>query len=149
VRLIPVDPENERHVKLLYELLLARPEHANISHQAMPTFECHAQFMKSHPYEAWYLIDPSEEIIDADSTDYDVAGAVYLTRLREIGIFLFPQHQAKYVGRDAVIMLMETQPSGDFFANIAPLNTRSQEFFIRLGFSLIQYTYRKGDSDVT
>lgn len=149
MRLIPVNPENDRHVKLLYELLLTRPDYANISHQEVPTFERHAMFVKSRPYKVWYLIDPSEDVIDQAFTDYEIAGATYLTRLNEIGIFLFPQYQTKYVGRDAVVMLMETHPGSDFLANIAPTNSRSQEFFTRMGFKLIQYTYRKGDHDDT
>jgi RimJ/RimL family protein N-acetyltransferase len=149
MRLVPVDPENESHVKLLYELLLARPDYANISHRETPTFERHVRFVKTHSYKSWYLIDPSEDVIDANCAFYELAGTIYLTHLREIGIFLFPQFQTKHVGRDAVVMLMSTQPGGDFFANIAPTNTRSQEFFTRMGFKLIQYTYRKGDSDVT
>lgn len=130
MRFVDVDPGNYAHLKILYSLLEERKPWQNISHRKMPTWGEHNQFVCSKPYEAWYMV-----MVDAD-----VIGTVYLTKAREIGIQLFIEHQRKGYGRKAVKLLMDRHP-GRFLANINPLNSRSQQLFKNLGFSLIQYTY--------
>jgi len=46
--------KSDADIKLLFELLLLR-EH-NISHEEIPDFEDHINFVRSAPYRAWYLI---------------------------------------------------------------------------------------------
>ena len=121
---------NPRTVYLLYELLLERESHQCISHKEMPSMAQHLAFMRSKPYLAWYLIEHDGQII----------GATYLSKQREIGIFLFKAHQMKGYGAKAVQLLMEAHP-GRFLANIAPTNPGSSEFFQNLGFKHIQNTY--------
>lgn len=117
---------------VLYALLEERDGRAdmNISHRAMPTWEEHVAFVASRPYEAWYLLE----------TDGDVAGSVYLSRAREVGIFLFAKHQAKGLGEEAIRLLREKHP-GRLLANVNPANERSRRFFERLGFRVVQVTY--------
>ena len=120
----PMSPE------VLFQLLQEREQHQCISHKAMPNYLDHIRFFYSKPYLAWYLVEEGGEYI----------GATYLTRQREIGIFLFRKHQGKSLGAKAVQLLMDAHP-GKFLANIAPTNPGSSEFFKNLGFKLIQHTY--------
>ena len=52
---------NINHVDLLYQLLSKREN--NISHNSMPTYENHKQFVSSNPYRYWYLIYEGKEVI--------------------------------------------------------------------------------------
>ena len=115
---------------LLYLLLQEREQHQCISHKQLPSFIDHLRFVDSKPYLAWYLVEQRGTVI----------GATYLTRQREIGIFLFKEHQMMGYGAKAIELLMEAHP-GRFLANIAPTNPGSSEFFKNLGFKLIQHTY--------
>lgn len=129
--LVDVYEMPEEAPTVLYELLKERDgrDDINISHRAMPTWEEHVAFIASRPYEAWYLL----------KTDGYV-GSVYLTRSREVGIFLFAANQARGVGKEAIRLLRERHP-GRILANVNPANERSRRFFERLGFRLIQVTY--------
>ena len=114
----------------LYRLLQERPPEANISHRAMPTFAEHLAFVHSKPYLAWYMIMDGANMV----------GAIYLTKAREIGIFIFAQHQRCGYGRQAIAELAKHWP-GKFYANVAPGNERSHDFFKSLGARLIELTY--------
>lgn len=115
---------------ILYKLLAEREPHVSISHKKMPTPAEHMAFYCSRPYDFWGLIE----------VDGNYVGAVYLTKAREIGVFLFSEQQHKGYGTQAVLMLMDSYP-GKFHANINPSNTRSMAFFGRLGFRQLQVTY--------
>ena len=122
--------KHKNSAELLYQLLQEREQHQCISHKELPSFINHLRFVDSRPYLAWYLVELRGTVI----------GATYLTRQREIGIFLFRKHQGKSLGAKAVQLLMDAHP-GKFLANIAPTNPGSSEFFENLGFKLIQHTY--------
>lgn len=119
---------------LLYELLQERPPEANISHREMPTYEQHRQFVTRRPYEAWYAIEQKagEEGLRA--------GAIYLTRQREVGIFLLRIFHGNGWAREALRLLREQHP-GPLLANVAPGNERSHAFFKAAGGRVIQHTY--------
>ena len=123
--------KHKNSAELLYQLLQEREQHQCISHKELPSLINHLRFVDSKPYLAWYLVELGGTVI----------GATYLTRQREIGIFLFREHQGKSLGAKAVQLLMDTHP-GKFLANIAPTNPGSSEFFKNLGFKLIQHTYQ-------
>ena len=117
--------------EFLYDLLLQRNPDANISHKKMPTYEEHVNFVKSSPYSKWYIIEVDEER----------AGSIYLTKQNEIGIFLNEGLQEKGIGSNALNVLIGKNPDLRYLANINPENKKSIEFFKKLGFRLIQYTY--------
>lgn len=115
---------------ILWELLQERTPEQSISHKEMPSWGRHCVFVESHPYIAWYLIEVDE-----------IVGAVYLTRMDEIGIFIFKEHHGKGYGTQAVKMLMEKHPRDKFLANMNPENYKSSGMFRKLGFKHIQNTY--------
>ena len=115
----------------LYELLAERTPDMNISHRAMPDWEDHVAFVASKPYAAWYVIDVP---------DVGRVGSVYLTKQREVGLFIFARHRGKGYGKQALAMLRERHP-GRLLANIAPGNAPSHRFFVANGGRLIQQTY--------
>ena len=122
---------DEKDVQFLYNLLEERKPVTYISHKKMPTYEEHVNFVKSSPYSKWYIIEIDEER----------AGSIYLTKQNEIGIFLNEGLQEKGIGSNALNVLIGKNPDLRYLANINPENKKSIEFFKKLGFTLIQYTY--------
>jgi RimJ/RimL family protein N-acetyltransferase len=133
VKLVPVGKE-KKAVVLLYKLLEERPETVNISHKSMPTLDEHRKFVESHPYQYWALI----QVTDHYGPFY--VGAVYITKLRELGIFIFKEHQGKGYAKEALEKTIAKWP-GRFLANVAPQNEKSINLFTGLGFKRIQSTY--------
>lgn len=115
----------------LYELLSQRDTKVNISHKKMPTFQEHVKFVKSKPYEKWYIIKNCQEKI----------GSIYLTKQNEVGIFLKKQNQKEGIGSSALILLIQSNPRSRYLANVNPKNIKSIKFFEKHDFKLIQYTY--------
>lgn len=122
---------------LLYQLLGEREDHVNISHRVMPTMDEHYAFMDSMPYKAWYLIDTQPFFPQAHS---HFVGSIYLSRQREVGIFLFREWIGKGFGAEAVGLLRARHP-GRMLANINPANEGSIRFFKSLGFRHVQNSY--------
>lgn len=119
-------------VDILYELLKERAPEMSISHKALPSLDQHAEFVRSIPYQGWYLVRAN--YVPA------AVGSIYLTRHREVGIFLFARHQGKGYGRQAIEELRKRHP-GRMLANVAPTNERSLAFFRKMGARLIQHTF--------
>lgn len=121
------------HLELLYELLLQRTPNQSISHKVAPTWEDHVSFVMLCPYLYWYLIEISTG---------ELVGAIYLTRQREIGIFVLDQYLGQGYGTKAVQILMDKHP-GRFLANVNPNNEASAALWQSLGFNLLQLTYER------
>ena len=117
-------------IPALYDLLLERTPEQSISHKRMPSLSEHAAFVQSRPYQAWYMIEDG---------DYFV-GSVYLSKQREIGIFIFSRFHGQSYGREAVEQMKLLYP-GPMLANINPANEGSIRFFEKLGGRRIQTTY--------
>ena len=117
----------------LYDLLMERTKVQSISHKQMPTMQEHIKFVVGHPYEAWYLIHTAGQA--------HPVGAAYLTKQREIGIFIFRHHQGQGYGAAALKALRIAHP-GPMLANIAPANEPSLAFFKKHGAVLIQHTFQ-------
>lgn len=132
LKLVPVSGSNIC-CKLLYDLLKERAPEQSISHMEMPSLDQHWDFVRNHPYAAWYEVRLDDFIV----------GAIYLTKQKEIGISIFRDYQHKGYGARAVRMLMEMH-KGPFLANINPANEASAHMFRKIGFGLIQHTYRLG-----
>jgi RimJ/RimL family protein N-acetyltransferase len=116
---------------ILFKLLKEREPHQSISHRKMPDWEQHCEFVDSRPYPFWYLIEVDDTYL----------GAVYLTGNREIGIAVLKKHRGKGYAKQAIAQLRRVHP-GQVLANINPNNKESRRMFEKLGFSLLQVTYR-------
>lgn len=115
----------------LYVLLEQRDPSESISHKRMPTIEEHVAFVSSRPYAAWYLLD-------VEHVGY--VGAIYLTRQREIGVWVHKDQRGLGYAKQAIAILMLWHP-GRFLANVAPGNLTSRRLFDGIGFKHIQNTF--------
>lgn len=131
----------ESVVEMLYELLLERPQEANISHSKMPTYAEHEAFVATIPYEHWYAIIAHQTTV----------GAVSATRQNELGIGILKAHQRQGYAASALTQFMldhkplPAVPSlrrGTWLANVAPGNPASHALFRALGGKIIQTTYQ-------
>lgn len=125
-----VEWAGEEGVTVLYELLKERTKEQSISHKQMPTWDEHVEFVESNPYEAWDLILVNGEYV----------GSIYLTKNREIGLFVFKKHQGKGYGSQALDMMRRMHP-GPVLANVNPNNEPSRRFWEKAGAKLLQVTY--------
>ena len=69
--------KNEMHTQVLYEMLENRK--FNISHNSLPTFDCHKNFVYNHPYRFWYLVMHDDIFI----------GNFYILSNNSVGIYIF------------------------------------------------------------
>lgn len=125
---------------VLYDLLAERTPEQSISHKKMPTFGEHVEFIRSKPYQNWWLI-VAENPVDDISYEELFVGAVYVTKKREIGISIFNAFKQQGYGKAAVLRVMELYPSGNFYANVNPANAASKALFESIGGKVIQETY--------
>jgi RimJ/RimL family protein N-acetyltransferase len=128
---INLKPVNKSDIKFLYNQLKERESKINISHKKMPTFEQHSKFVMSNPYSKWYIIMYKNKKI----------GNTYLTKTNEIGIFILKSIRIKGIGKTVLEFLMKMNPRSRYLANVSPKNKKSQDFFKKNNFKLIQYTY--------
>ncbi len=117
--------------EILYRLLKERPRRMNISHERLPAFSDHSRFVRSRPYKEWCFIQIKNEI----------AGAVYLSRLNEIGIFLFEKFRRQKLEKEAVKSFIAKRRQTRLLANVSPANAYYRNIFKSLGFRLIQHSY--------
>lgn len=121
----------EETYPILLDLLSERTVGQSISHKKMPSLEEHCRFVQSRPYLAWYLIEEEPD---------GIVGAIYLSHMREVGLFIFNKYWNRGFGMQAIELLRAKHP-GRLLANINPANERSIRFFRKLGFKHIQNTY--------
>ena len=117
--------------EFLYELLKERKLINNISHKKMPTFSQHVKFVKTKPYDKWYIIIKNKK----------KCGAIYLSKLNEIGLQLKKEEFNKKIETDILKLIMKKNPRARYLANVNPKNKKRINFFKKNGFKLIQYTY--------
>jgi RimJ/RimL family protein N-acetyltransferase len=123
--------DDDASVDVLWHLLMERERHQSISHRTMPAMQEHKDFIASKPYQHWYLIDVG-----------DYAGAIYISKQREIGISILREFRRNGYAKMAIGMIIDRHP-GKFLANINPNNRDSIDLFTGLGFRLLQMTYAR------
>ncbi len=118
-------------LEFLHDLLKERDSIVNISHKKMPTFQEHLKFFLSQPYTKWYIILLNKEKM----------GSIYLSKQDEIGIVLKNKIKNEEIRTTSLKLLMNANPRKRYLANINPRNLKSELFFKKNKFKLIQHTY--------
>jgi len=107
----------------LYKLLAERRVSESISHKRHPSLKEHLNFVRSKPYLGWYLIEDGQ----------DWLGTCYITKYREVGIWLMPNAKGRGAGKQAMQKLLAMYP-GRVFTNTALHNDGAFKFYERCGF---------------
>lgn len=119
------------HLDLLRRLLIQRPKYMNISHRRVPTPQDHRRFVRSKPYRQWSFV----------RVDGRIAGAIYLSKLNEIGFFLFRAHRGKGLEAEILRTYLTRMRGRRLLANVSVNNPSYARLFRGLGFRPIQNTY--------
>lgn len=134
--------KKDLYFSTIYQLLGEREENESISHNGMPTWQQHTEFVERRPYKGWYIILVEDKPV----------GSIYISFSNEIGISIFKRDRRKGYGKAAIELLMLRHIESFYLANINPMNTKSIDLFQgHLGFKHIQNTYKlmpKGKNDV-
>lgn len=126
---------SKKQVSVLFQLLKQR-EH-NISNTSIPSFADHSEFVKGHPYRAWYLIKLNELYV----------GSVYVMKNNCIGISMtdstsfFPQIINAISKKYRPLKEIKSVRPPFFYINIAPNNTQIESQLLQIGATKIQSTY--------
>ena len=115
----------------LYKLLKERNPKENISHKQMPSYQQHVKFIKSKPYQKWYVIEKNRKKI----------GTIYLSKQNEIGLFLKKESDIVNIKEVVLKLIIEKNPKKRYLANVNPKNKELIKFFKKNNFKLLQYTY--------
>ena len=107
----------------LYELLAERKVSESISHKRHPSYQEHVKFVQSKPYMGWYLIMDGEQPV----------GTCYITKYREVGIWLMSNAKGKGAGKQAMQQLLAMYP-GRVFTNTSLYNDGAKAFYEKCGF---------------
>ena len=136
IELIKVDPENNKHCKILYEFLKKRE--FKISHKKLPVFSTHKNFIKKNRYRKWFLIVHKNNFI----------GSIYILYDNGIGIDV---ESVNYHLIDNILKIifmninpLKAIPSiriDKFHININPTNNSFKEIIEKLGATLQQQTF--------
>lgn len=128
----------DKNCSLLYQLLGERKSYESISHNDMPTWKEHEEFVRRKPYKGWYII---HEDLNAEQQNIPV-GSIYLSHKNEIGIAIFEKYRKMGFASKAIKELIRLYYYEKYFyANINPMNEKSINLFKKLKFELLQQTY--------
>ena len=126
---------DENQINVLFQLLKKRKH--NISNTSLPTLNSHIEFVKNHPYRAWYLI----------KLDDIYVGSTYVMKNNCIGISLiddvsiFPQVIKLISKKHKPLKEIKSVRPSNFYINIAPNNINIESQLINLGAIKIQLSY--------
>jgi len=117
---------------MLHVFMVARAlePNINISHRSVPSLRRHKGFVQSRPYRQWWMVMHRKECV----------GTAYLTKQREIGLYLLPAFRSAGVGSKVVAEVRRRFP-GPILANVNPENVKARQFWERMGGKLLQVTY--------
>ena len=126
------------HYKTLYKMLAERKFH--ISHQTMPEFRSHIEFVASKPYRTWFFIKYFEEYI----------GNFYIQEDNSIAINIESDHYEN--GIQATIKYINTNFSPresvkskipkEFFINLPFEDKNYQDILYKIGLKPAQISYK-------
>ena len=113
----------------LYKLLKNRRSEENISHVELPEYEYHHNFVKTHYYKDWFIVD-------------DI-GSIYITHEGNIGVHTFNNYKDRVI--DIIDEFIKFYKVKKLSINISPENINLESSLINNGFKLVQKTYKKTD----
>jgi hypothetical protein len=127
----------EPQIKALYDLLSKRNH--RISHLRMPSYAEHCDFIKNHPYRAWFLLKHFEGYI----------GSFYITDQNTIGINVLDEFMSEAIPLILAKVKYSFSPlppiksiRGEFFSvNVAPHNVNLIAGLEKFGCKLAQVSY--------
>lgn len=128
--------KSDAHVKILFNLLKKREN--NISHQSLPSYSSHKNFVLNHPYRAWYLVKQNDELI----------GNAYILKNNCIGINIIkntmivtPIVIEELLRKYKPLKAIQSVRTAQFDFNVAPSNKEYISILEQMGAKLAQVSF--------
>ena len=142
--LVKLKEVTEDNAEFLYEMLKERDSTVNVTHQKLPLFNEHLEFIKSKPYDAWYIIEIESKQV----------GHIYIDNENRIGWFI----KIEFKGFGFVIPAFEElkilHKRKNYLGKVNPNNFEAQNLLTKLKFVLkntypdyLLYEYASDDTD--
>jgi len=142
--LVKLKEVTEDNAEFLYEMLKERDSTVNVTHQKLPLFNEHLKFIKSKPYDAWYIIEIESKQV----------GHIYIDNENRIGWFI----KREFKGFGFVIPAFEElkilHKRKNYLGKVNPNNFEAQNLLTKLKFVLkntypdyLLYEYASDDTD--
>ena len=142
--LVKLKEVTEDNAEFLYEMLKERDSTVNVTHQKLPLFNEHVEFIKSKPYDAWYIIEIESKRV----------GHIYIDNENRIGWFI----KREFKGFGFVIPAFEElkilHKRKNYLGKVNPNNFEAQNLLTKLKFVLkntypdyLLYEYASDDTD--
>ena len=142
--LVKLKEVTEDNAEFLYEMLKERDSTVNVTHQKLPLFNEHLEFIKSKPYDAWYIIEIESKQV----------GHIYIDNENRIGWFI----KREFKGFGFVIPAFEELKilhiRKNYLGKVNPNNFEAQNLLTKLKFVLkntypdyLLYEYASDDTD--
>lgn len=128
---------SELHISRLYDLLALRLH--GISHNAMPSYSDHVNFVVNHPYRAWFFVKSGDDFV----------GTLNLNNDNTVGLNLIPglidSHYLNCIEfikcNFAPLPEIKSVRAGFFAINVAPKNKELIDKLTRINREILQITY--------
>ena len=127
----------QNQIKILYDELKLRE--FTISHDSLPRFEDHEDFVRSNPYRCWWIISVHDSVI----------GSCYVSNENSIGINIrsFEPKLVEYIINHIIEKFEPLDPvrsirPSDFFINVPISNSEFIDTMEQLSYPKTQITYR-------
>ena len=117
--------------EFLYQVLQERDCITNFSSNNIPSYEQHVNFIKSNPYQKWYVIEENKMKV----------GTINLDKEDGIGTFILKEYQNKGYAVKALKEIIKLNPRKKFYANINPNNVNSIKLYTKCGFKHVYNHY--------
>ena len=142
--LVKLKEVTEDNAEFLDEMLKERDSTVNVTPQKLPLFSEHLEFLKSKPYDAWYIIEIESKQV----------GHIYIDNENRIGWFI----KREFKGFGFVIPAFEElkilHKRKNYLGKVNPNNFEAQNLLTKLKFVLkntypdyLLYEYASDDTD--
>ena len=119
----------QEQIEELYNQLKHRT--FSISHQAVPQYEDHIDFVSNHPYRAWFIIKQIKNVI----------GSIYVQHDNSIGLNCIDSVTEMQIEKILNMLTSQLSPLdaapsvrfGEFFLNVSSCNTELQDKLKNIG----------------
>jgi len=131
---VSAEPDN---IRMLFKLLLARPK--GISHEFVPNYNDHSNFVVTHPSTAWYFV----------LADGEPVGTCYIKNDNSVGLNCEFENYGE-LSNVLQMLLKRHVPEPEiksvrpayFYMNVSSDNTKIQQQLAAIGLNPIQVSFR-------
>ena len=128
----------KKYIDFLYELLKDRK--FSISHNVLPPYEEHKDFVLSHPYYKWVIISSNTSMIGSIYFQYDNSiGLHLLSKFNHLTYKVLSEFELNFKPLKAVKSLR----SSTFSFNVSPDDELRKKILFESGYKIISLVFEK------